>query len=191
MALITDLEYADDMALLCNSWDDMTVMLRGLEGCFRDVGLTISCSKTKIMAVLPDGTSQPPEPISLRPGEVPFEVVSSFQYLGSVVSSDDSPTAEVESCIAKASQAFRSLSRLLWYQKRIKTTTKLRILNSVTVPTLLYGLESVVLLEPHIHRLQSFIIRCLRIILRVSIWDKKCNTSIRKMAQQRVSPIVS
>ena len=190
--LVTDLEYADDMALLCNSWDDMTVMLRGLEGCFRDVGLTISCSKTKIMAVLPDGTSQPPEPISLRPGEVPVEVVSNFQYLGSVVSSDCSPTAEVESRIAKASQAFRSLSRLLWYQKRIKTTTKLRIFNSVIVPTLLYGLESVVLLEPHIHRLQSFIMRCLRIILRVSIWDKKRNTSIRKMAQQqRVSSIVS
>ena len=141
-----------------------------------------------------DGTSQPPKPISLRPGEVPVEVVSNFQYLGSVVSSDCSPTAEVESRIAKASQAFRSLSRLLWYQKRIKTTTKLRIFNSVIVPTLqlLYGLESVVLLEPHIHRLQSFIMHCLRIILRVSIWDKKRNTSIRKMAQQqRVSSIVS
>ena len=104
--LITDLEYADDMALLCNSWDDMTIMLRGLEGCFRDVGLTISCSRTKIMVVLPDGTLQPPEPISLRPGKVPVEVVSNFQYLGSVVSSDCSPTAEVESRIAKASQAF-------------------------------------------------------------------------------------
>ena len=124
-------------------------------------------------------------PSLLRPGEVPVEVVSNFQYLGSVVYSDCSPTAELESRIVKASQAFRSLSRLLWYQKCIKTTTKLRIFNSVIAATLLYGLESVVLLEPHIHCLQSFIMRCLRIILRVFIWDKKRNTSIHKRAQQQ------
>ena len=132
------------------------------------------------------------EPISLRPGEVPVQVVSNFQYLGSVVSSDCSPTAEVKSRIAKASQAFRSLSRLLWYQKCIKTTTKLRTFNSVIVPTLPYGLESVVLLEPHTPRLQSFMMRCLRIILGVSILDKTCNTSIHKMAQQQqVSSMLS
>ena len=78
------------------------------------------------------------------------------------------------------------------HQKRIKTTTKLRIFNFVIVPTLLYGLESVVLLEPHTHRLQSFVMHCLCIILRVSILDKKRNTSIRKMAQQqRVSSMLS
>ena len=54
-----------------------------------------------------------------------------------------------------SSQVFRSLSCVLWYQKKIKPVSKLRIFNLVVMPTLLYGLESAVLLEPQIHRLHS------------------------------------
>ena len=54
------------------------------------------------------------------------------------------------------------------------------------------GLECTVLLEPEIHRIQSFVMRCLRIILSISIRDNKRNTSIRKAAkQQRVSSLLS
>ena len=53
-------------------------------------------------------------------------------------------------------------------------------------------LECTVLLEPEIHRIQSFVMRCLRIILSISIRDNKRNTSIRKAAkQQRVSSLLS
>ena len=108
------------------------------------------------------------------------------------MSQDCSNSAEVSSRIVKASQAFGSLNRRLWLQKRIKTVTKLRVFSSVIMPTLLYGLECTVLLEPEIHRIQSFVMRCLRIILSISIWDNKRNTSIRKAAkQQRVSSILS
>ena len=59
------------------------------------------------------------------------------------------------------------------------------ILNSVILPTLLYGLESAVLLEPHIRRLESFLICCLRVILGIFIRKKKRHTTIRKMVKQR------
>ena len=108
------------------------------------------------------------------------------------MSEDCSNSAEVSSRIVKASQAFGSLNRRLWLQKRIKTVTKLRVFFSVIMPTLLYGLECTVLLEPEIHRIQSFVMLCLRIILSISIRDNKRNTSIRKAAkQQRVSSILS
>ena len=62
--------------------------------------------------------------------------------------------------------------------------------NSVIFSTLLYGLESTVLLEPHVHRLESFVIHCLRIILGVSVKEKKHHTTTRKMAKQlRISSI--
>ena len=100
--------------------------------------------------------------------------------------------AEVSSWICKASSAFYSLSRILWCQRKIQTNTKVRILNSVILPTLLYGLESTVLLEPHVHHLESFMIRCLRIILGVSVREKKHHTTIFKMAKQpRISSILS
>ena len=52
--------------------------------------------------------------------------------------------------------------------EEIRTHIKLHIFSFVIIPTLLYGPECAVLLQPHIHRLQSFIMRCLRIILGIS-----------------------
>lgn len=77
-------------------------------------------------------------------------------------------------------------------QSKIQISTKISILSSVILPTLLYGLESTVLLEPHIRRLESFQINQLRTILGISIREKKRHTTIRKLAkQQRISSILT
>ena len=68
---------------------------------------------------------------------------------------------------------------------KIKTSTKVCVLNSVILQTLLYGLESTVLLEPHVCRLESFMIHCLQIILGISVRQKKHHTTMRKMAKQQ------
>ena len=191
--LITDLEYVDDMALLANTWSDKTSMLESLSSCCKRLGLTISCKKTKSLSVLPQGGPDitTPQPIYLILGEEPVEVVSSSQYQGSIVQDDCGMETEIDCRICKASAAFQSLYRILWYQRRIQTSSNLRILNSFILPTLFYGLESTVLLQPHLHRLESFVIRCLRILLGLTVRQKKRHTTIRKMArQQRVSSIL-
>ena len=165
-ALISDLEYADDMALVAKSWDDIKSMLDDVSIRCRDLGLTISCSKTKPLAVLPSDLYPKPVPINLFPDDDSVEVVSNFQYLGSIVQDNCGTAIEVDSRICKASKAFRSLCCILWYQRKIKTLTKLHIFNAA------------VLHEPLLHRLQGFVMRCLRIILsraraRVSIREKK------------------
>ena len=54
----------------------------------------------------------------------------------------------------------------------------------------MYGLERAALTEPQQNRMQSFVMRCLRIILGVSLREKR-NTAIRKLAkQQRVSSVL-
>ena len=168
-------------------------MLDSLHTCCRKLGLTISGKKTKSLAVLPPESPQEqnPVPIHLNSGDEPIEVVSQFQYLGSIVQSDCGMDTEIGSRICKVSSAFKSLSRILWHQRKIKTSTKVCILNSVILPTLLYGLESTVLLEPHVRRLESFMIRCLRIFLGVSVRKKKHHTTIRKVAKQpRISSVL-
>ena len=87
-------------------------------------------------------------------------MVSHFQYLGRTVQNDCGMDTEVSSRICKSSSAFHSLSHILWCQRKIQTSTKVCILNSVILPTLLYGLENTILLEPHIRRLEYFVIRC-------------------------------
>ena len=190
--LVTDLEYADDMALVSSSWSDLEAMIVSLNHQCTDMGLTISWKKTKTLAVLPSPSCQQPEPILLSPDAEPVELVPTFQYLGSIASQDCSTGAEVTSRIVKASQVFGSLSCKLWLQRRIKTKTKISVFASVIIPTLLYGLECAVLLEPEVHRLQSFVMRCLRTILSISVWDNKHNISICKTARQQcVSTLLS
>ena len=59
------------------------------------------------------------------------------------------------------------------------------LLNSVILPTLLYGLKCTVLLEPHVRRLEFFLIRCLQIILGILVMEQKRYTTIvDKMAKQ-------
>ena len=132
---------------------------------------------------------QTPVTIHLVPVDEPIETVSHFHYLGSIVQNDCGLDIEINSRICKASHAFQSLSRILWYQRKIKTSTKVCLLNSVILPILLYGLEFTVL-QPHVRRLESFLIHCLQIILGISVREQKCHTTIRKIAkQQRISSI--
>ena len=65
--LVTDLEYADDMALLADSSNDLEAMLTTFFTHCSAFGLSISCSKTKTMAVLPTSLCAPPVPIHLFP----------------------------------------------------------------------------------------------------------------------------
>ena len=91
---LSDLEYADDMALVADSWDDLKYMVESLNKHCRDMGLIISCSKTKIMGVLPSSATQKPESLVIHPGECPVEVVPRFRYLGSIVQDDCTTDAE-------------------------------------------------------------------------------------------------
>ena len=81
----------------------------------------------------------------------------------------------------------QSLSQILLYQHKIKTSTKICLLNNVILPTLMYGLEGTVHLEPHVRRLESFLIRCLRTILGISVREEKRHTTIRKIANSKGS----
>ena len=83
--LVTDLEYADDMALLSDNWFDLTTILDSLSNCCKKLGLAISYKKTKTLAVISSECShiQPPVPIHLVPGNKPIEVHGlSFPVLG-------------------------------------------------------------------------------------------------------------
>ena len=57
-AIISDLEYTDDMTLVADSWDDLKSMLDDVSMWCRELGLTISCSKTKTLAELPSDLSK-------------------------------------------------------------------------------------------------------------------------------------
>ena len=183
--ILQDLEYADDMALFSDSMGLLEELMQAMEVSCSEMELTISSTKSKILAVRPAGTpSQLPRAVLLRPAVEPVSVVQEFEYLGSIISADCSLDKEVSSRISKASRSFNSLCRVLWYQRRIKTRTKIRLFKSVILSTLLYGSETWAPLVTHVKRLQVFIMRCVRVILGVTRWNQnqERNTELRAMA---------
>ena len=90
--MIQDLEYADDMCLISDNMDELEMMLQDMNESCSEMGLTISTKKSKIMAVLPslgaDNPQQLPRPVQIQLLSDPVSVVSDFEYLGSIITSD-------------------------------------------------------------------------------------------------------
>ena len=66
--LLTDLEYADDMALLADNRVGLTTMMDSVATTCKKLGLTISCKKIRTLAVLTKPGAQSPAPVQLVPG---------------------------------------------------------------------------------------------------------------------------
>jgi len=137
--ILTDADFADDLALVADSIDQLTDALEVLKEEAAKVGLKINWLKTKIMAIEPPGPVSHPDTITVCGTLV--EVVKNFTYLGSVLSNDGSVDEEVCSRISKASSIVGRLNSL-WRMPHISRRTKMRIYNASVSSVLLYAAET-------------------------------------------------
>ena len=161
---LDDLDFADDLALLSHTHQQMQDKTTELQNTSTKVGLNIHRGKTQTMRV--NATSN--EPVRLD-GDV-LEEVDSFTYLGSKVSKQGGTGEDVRSRISKARVAFIQLKNI-WNSRTISRQTKLRLFNSNVKSVLLYGAETWRFTKATIHRIQTFINTCLRKILSI-IWQE-------------------
>ena len=68
-----------------------------------------------------------------------MEDVSSFPYLGSILTPDNDMTEEFNMRIGRACGVFFKLTKMLWNQRAIWKVTKTRVFNAAVSSTLLYG----------------------------------------------------
>ena len=90
--------YADDMVLLADSKSDLKEMIRSFVSTCSSMSLTVSIAKTKMLAILPSGQTEPAIPLALYPGEGDVLVMDTFAYLGCLVEKNCSVDAEVTGC---------------------------------------------------------------------------------------------
>ena len=148
-------DWSMQTCLVSHSADEPEEMLLEMDKSCNEMGLTISSQKTKIMAVTQDQVIKPGQ-VHLQLVDEPVDIVEEFEYLGSIVTANCELDREVNARIRKASSNFRSLCRILWYQK-IKMGTKLRMFKAAILPTLLYASETWAPLSKHLKQLQSFV----------------------------------
>ena len=144
------------------------------------VGLRIHPGKSKVLKI--DTTQK--ERVTI--GGNSLEEVESFCYLGSIIDTEGGTEAEIKSRIGKAQAAFTSLNKI-WRTRDISLRTKLRIFNSNVKSVLLYGCETWNASQSCVKRIQVFINKCLRKLLRIRWTDKVTNEEVFNRTKQ--SPV--
>ncbi|VDO98847.1 unnamed protein product [Schistosoma margrebowiei] len=179
---LDDLDFADDLALLSHTHEQMQMKTASVAAVSASVGLSIHKGKTKVLKFKAENNN----PITLD-GET-LENVEFFTYLGSIIDEQGGSDADVKARIGKARTAFLQLKNI-WNSKQLSTNIKVRIFNTNVKAVLLYGAETWRTTSPTIKKVQVFINSCLRKILNIHwpdtisnslLWERTNKEEIRK-----------
>lgn len=157
---LEDIDFADDLTLMAQAARDMQESLRLLVKYAGQVGLKINAAKTKLMRI---NTTAPC--ILTIDGET-IQEVEHFCYLGSDLAKDGGADMDAQSRIQKARQAFISLNNI-WNSTQLSRNLKLKFFKSNCISVLLYGCETWKVTSKIENKIQVFVNRCLRRILRI------------------------
>ena len=177
---LTDLDYADDIAIFSPSACVLQEALTILQEEANLAGVQISWPKTKLMAI----TSKPTNHLPLKICNKEVVFVDSFTYLGSLITNYGSSSRYITSRIAKAASAMCRLSNPLFRKHRISIRTKINMYRALIVSVLLYGSEAWATTLADRRRLDVFDVRCQRRLLRVFWQQHVSHQSIRERTKQ-------
>ena len=162
---LEDSDFADDIALLSHTHQDIQEKTDRVAQTARKVGLKIHTSKTKIMKVKTKSSL----PVTVE-GQL-LDEVQDFKYLGSIISADSNIEKEISTRIGLAAQAFKKLKNI-WKSTTLSKRTKLNIYRSNVRSTLLYAAETWRINKKIESRLRGFEGRCLRRICKIR-WEER------------------
>ena len=172
---LDDLDFADDIALLSSTINQLQQKTDKLVNNSKNVGLKTNREKCKILRI-----NTPNEnPITIN-GEA-VEEVKKFEYLGATVSDQGGGAEDLHNRINKARNAFNRLKNI-WNSNNITRKTKIRLFNSLVKPVLMYGSETWKMTEGDDHKIDTFQQKCLRKILCIRWQDHITNEIVMERA---------
>lgn len=187
-ARLTDLDFADDIALLAEERKILQKMTTALGEHASKVGLRISEEKTNVMQ---DCNTPLPALVPITIGQQLLTNVNRFTYLGSMLQNDGDSEADVTSRIGKAAAVFQRL-RPIWSSTSINVAIKLRLYSTIVIPTAIYGSETWKTSVAVTRKVDVFHQRCLRSILRISYLDHITNVEVlRRSEMRKLSTIIA
>ena len=137
--------------------------------------MEISAEKTKLMTNSANGIQR-----EIKVKGQKLGTVTSFKYLGAVVS-DDGSKPEVLSMIAQATAAFTKL-KPIWRDNNISLESKVKLMRSLVISIFLYTCESWTLTAELEKRMQAFEMR----LLNISYKDHVTNEEVRRKIQAAI-----
>jgi len=142
-------------------------------------GLMVGLKKIEVM--LQPANCQNYTTSSVRAGNVEFNVVDRFCYLGCVFSSSTTVDDNISFRLGKANVAFGTLSKRLWYSHCISIATKVAAYWAVVLTSILCACNAWTLYHHHIRRLDQFHMHCRRKIAHIKWEEHIPNTDMVKI----------
>ena len=172
---LDDLDFADDIALLSSTKQQIQHKTDRLVENSKQTGLKPNIDKCKILRM----NAKNQESITIS-GE-PLKDVDKFEYLGAFVSNAGGGTMDLENRLTKARATFNRL-KSIWSSTSISRNTKLRLFKTLVKTVLMYGSETWKMTKGDNRKLDVFQTKCLRRILKVKWEDHIRNEVILERA---------
>ena len=169
---ITNLRFADDIDALAEEEQELEALVESLDQTCTRYKMEISAEKTKLMTNSANGIQR-----EIKVKGQKLGTVTSFKYLGAVVS-DDGSKPEVLSRIAQATAALTKLKPI--WRDNISLGSKVKPMRS------LYACESGTLTAELEKRTQAFEMRCYRRLLNISYKDHVTNEEVCRKIQAAI-----
>ena len=172
--ILRKIMYADDLAIIAESKQDLQEVLEEWKGVFEKHGLRMNLEKTEVMWV---GHQREELNISLDGKEI--KQVDGFVYLGGMVTEDGHSAAEVRRRTQAGANAWRKVEGVM-LDRKISKKLKGKVLRTCVTPACLHGLETVALTEQQQQKLQVCENNWVRRITRTKRVDRKRMNDLRK-----------
>ena len=147
---INNLRDADDTTLMAESEEELKNLLMKLKEESEKVGLKPNIQKTKIMASSPFTSWQ-------IDGEIE-ETVADFILGDSKITADGDCSHEIKRCLLLGRKVMTNLDSIL--KSRDITLSKIRLVNAMAFPVVIYGCESWTIKKAEYQRIDAFELLC-------------------------------
>ena len=171
---INNLRYADDTTLTAVSEQLKSLLMKVKEESGK-VGLKLNIQKTKIMASGSITSWQ-------IDGET-VETVADYFLWGSKITADGDSSHEIKRRLLLGRKVMTNLDSIL-KSRDITLPTKVRLVNAMVFPVVMYGCESWTIKKAEHRRVDAFELWCWRRLLRVPWTARRSNQSVHPKGDQ-------
>ena len=126
------MRFADDIVLISKSREEIKQMVIDLMIAIEEAGLKMNTDKTKYMS----NSSVD----SLSVNEIEIELVDEYTYLGQLIAFEQRLNKELQVRRKKAWKGYWALRQV--FKSKMQLTSKIRILDSCIIPSLIYGAQT-------------------------------------------------
>lgn len=175
METLEDLDYADDIVLLAETWRHAQKKLSNLNKYGLQTGLKINCGKTESLRI----NAKNAAPFTV--GDKDMKDVAEFTYLGATITTSGGATEDMKIRIGKARKTYYRFKKI-WNSSLYRKKTKMKIFQANVISVLLYGSETWKMTEGDERCIDTFVHTCLRRILKIFWPSRVSNDEVRRFA---------